>query len=257
MSKYEPNNTPDFFELLEDYLNGKLSKEEKIAFDKKLNADPNLKKELEKHKLLHEAMADFDAIDFRKRIQEVEKDVSFKQNKKRNQGFFRIAASLAILIGLGIIWTTYEPSRDNLFEEYYSAYPMEDIKRGSQEQIPQQVLNDYSSKKYGEVISYFELLVQKYPEDDIIKMYLGTSYLEENRTKEALSVFKTIDDNAYKEHALWYISLCYLNLEDRKNCIKTLDNLIDYMGIYENKALELKKELIKSNSNTTENLNFK
>lgn len=257
MSKYEPINTPDFFELLEDYLNGKLSKEEKKAFEKRLNADPNLKKELEKHKLLHEVIADFDTIDFRKKIQEIEKDVSFKQNKKRNKWLLPIAASLVILIGIGMIWTIYEPSEDNLFDEYYSPYPVEDIRRGSQGQIPHQVLNDYLSKKYDEIISDFELLVRKYPKNDSIKMYLGTSYLEENRTQEALSVFKTIDDNAYKEHALWYISLCYLNLEDRENCIKTLDNLINYMGIYENKALELKKELIKSNSNTTDNLNSK
>ncbi|WP_435624323.1 tetratricopeptide repeat protein [Flagellimonas sp.] len=254
MSKHKPNNTPDFFDLLEDYLNGNLSKDEKLSFEEKLNADPSLKNELEKHKLLHEAMADFDAIDFRKRIQEVERGFSVEQKKKRNKWLLRIAASLIIIAGVGIVWTINESSEDNLFKENYAPYPVEDVQRGSQEKIPPQVLNDYSSGKYGEIVSVLELLVQKYPEDDRIKMYLGTTYLEENRTQEALSVFKTVDDRAYGEHALWYISLCYLNLEDRENCIKTLDSLITYNGIYQNKALRLKKELIKSNSNTTDNL---
>jgi len=64
-------NELDYSFYIERYLDGEMSKEEKLWFTRELKGDPSLKKELELRKKLNDAVRETDVIDFRKQLQGV------------------------------------------------------------------------------------------------------------------------------------------------------------------------------------------
>lgn len=237
--------TPELFEKIEGYLNDTLSEPQKKSFEKEILANSKLKNEVEKHRELHLQLKNFDVLDFRKKLLEIESQTKIKNVvSKGNLRYLKPAvATILLLIGLSLVWLFLNNSQKNLFEKYYQPYPIEDVTRGEQDDLSFEITKKYNESEYQEIVQHLEMLVRDFPKNDLFKLYLGNSYLNLNEEDKAISVFSDISQNIYKEEALWYTTLSYLKTNNIQNVKSEIDKVIQYDGIYKQNALELLDEL--------------
>lgn len=232
------------FEEIENYLANRLSGKDRIAFEERLSEDKWLSEEVNKHRELRDALHNEKLLSFQEKLEIASKQYLKKEVRRTKFMYYKIAAVLVVLMGIGaLLWinsanneiTNYE----ELYAAYYRPYRVEKHLR-SGDSTAQQLKNLYASKEYEAVIHSFEKdNLNAYT--DIQKLYIGNSYLLLNLEQKAVYVFQQIKSSSgLYEDALWYISLSYLKVENIKNTISTLDQIISFNGRYLAKAKELK-----------------
>jgi hypothetical protein len=88
-------------ELIDRYNSGNLTEEELSAFLEMLKNNSRLREEVRLDKELNEILADEDIIELRKKLLAVKKNTG--QRKGADLKFFLLAASILLLIGLGVL----------------------------------------------------------------------------------------------------------------------------------------------------------
>ncbi|EZH71666.1 hypothetical protein ATO12_06815 [Aquimarina atlantica] len=244
--------TPEIFDKIEGYLSHTLPEEEIIAFEKELAANPELHEEVEKHRALHKTLSDQDTLDFKEKLMQISTTIKEEQDTTSTSisaPYWKIAASIAILLGVGmLLWYTYINSFNNtqdLYGAYYEPFPVEDAMRGNtNNEEMQNIVKNYAKGAYDSVA----VMLEKQPNlDNQLRLYLGNSYLNINQEEKAVSSFKDINSNGkYYEVAKWYLSLTYLKLNTPKKSIPLLKEIITYNGAYKDKATKLLKALEKN-----------
>ncbi len=110
---------------------------------------------------------------------------------------------------------------NNLFEQYYEAYPAPTPVRAGGADEERETWNraaeNYGSGDYiGAIEGFKQALANQRPPDADVNFYLGVSHLELTpaRPKEAIEFFNAVIDERkgkYYEAARWYRALSYLN----------------------------------------------
>lgn len=244
--------TQELFEKIEEYLAGTLSKEKVIAFEKEIAADNKLKQEVETQRDLHRVLKDKDTLKFKERLQEISREIKDEEQSVASNGdsfsYWKIAASVVILIGLGtLLWNNYNKADrvTDLYISYYTPYPAEDVTRGDTKSDLDAIMKSYSKGNYKEVISKLEELLTISNKEQL-RLYLGNSYLNTGKEKEAILQFKNVSDTSrYYEDAVWYKALTYLKLGDVKKSIPILEEIVSFNGLYKKNALHLISKLAK------------
>ncbi|WP_299313462.1 hypothetical protein [uncultured Aquimarina sp.] len=239
--------TQELFEKIEGYLAQTLSKEELLAFEKEIAEDSELKHELEKQRELHQVLRDRDTLDFKEKLQKISAEVKEEQSKSNIYfSYWKIAASIVIILGLGtLLWNNLSKtdSFSDLYASYYTLYPAEDSTRGDTANEWGEVVKNYTKGNYDAVISKLEKTTSLITSEQF-RLYLGNSYLNTGKEQEALLQFQMISDTSrYGEAANWYRALTHLKLGDIKKSSEILNKIINYNGIYKEKAMQLKAEL--------------
>jgi len=241
--------TPELFDLIEGYLGNRLNDTVKREFEERFKNEPDLREELEKHRQLHEAMLDQDAMHFRKKLITIENEELETENPNERQFNFnwKIAAAITVILGLSMFFIFQNTSSEKpLFETYFTAYPLEDTVRGNQKEELQLALQAYNQKDYKKAVTFLESLTKSMPEAHQLKMYLGSAYLKLGQPKKALSEFKSLTNNAtYGEQAKWYMAMTYLKMQQNDKVIALLDEIIAFDGIYKGDAMNLYEKLKK------------
>ncbi|WP_394748218.1 hypothetical protein [Spongiimicrobium salis] len=235
----------ELFEKIEAYLEGKLSPKDKRIFEKRIEGDAFLQKEVETHRKMKAALEDTGAIHFRAKIRSIEEKLKEEERPKRiSSSWWRIAASFLLVIGVStILWLQLRPNPD-LFQGYYSPYPVEDTMRGTQTNILKESLQDYSNGNYNQAIPKIKKLLKEYPEKEIYQLYLGNCFLNMGEEMQALSIFGNFPkDSPFHEDAQWYLALTHLKLNNIPKTQAVLENLIEYQGVYEKEARSLLQKI--------------
>ncbi len=243
--------TPEIFEKIEAYLNKRLSQEDLTAFEKEMQANPELQAEVAKHQSLHEVLRDKDTLEFKEKLINIHQEIKNEKNSSTKSGlsnYIKIAATLVVLIGLGtLLWNIIgnNTQMQDLYEAYYEPFPIEDITRGETTNELQDILTLYSKGVYDEVIGKLEKLTITSNQEQL-HLYLGNSYLNMDQVKKAISQFENIPKNSrLYEVSQWYVSLGYVRLDETDKVLSILDSIISYNGIYKDNALKLKEALTK------------
>ncbi|MEX0275120.1 MAG: tetratricopeptide repeat protein [Flavobacteriaceae bacterium] len=240
---------PELFDLIEGYLNDRLNDTAKREFEERLAADVDLREEVEKHRELHQAMLDEDAIRFRKKLIRIENEEPNIQYPKEKRFVFnwRIAAVIAMVLGLGLFFAYLNTtSEKSLFESHFSVYPLEDTVRGNQQEDLQSAFETYGQEDFETAASRLETVVDKMPDAHELRLYLGSAYLKIGQPQKALSEFESLTNStSYAEQAKWYKALTYLKMKQNDKVIALLDDIIAFDGIYKNDAMNLYENLNK------------
>lgn len=233
------NRDQDTFEKIEGYLNQSLSAEQRSDFERQMNTDAELRQEVERHRSLHTDLGDTDALEFRKKLVDIGKGLETKQS--RNKWFsWKVAATLLVLVGMSVYLLLRPKTTQDLFEAYYSPYPVEDLVRGNEEMGYDAILEDYSNGDYVVAMRQLEQLTQNDPDNELLKLYLGNSYLNLGREEEAVRVFKGIAKQSnYHEDAQWYLALTYIKQKEFKNAAERLNWLVNYDGVHKKNASDI------------------
>ncbi|MFD2563215.1 tetratricopeptide repeat protein [Aquimarina rubra] len=237
--------TQELFEKIERYLVKTLSGDELIAFENEMISDPELALEVDKHRKLHQVLNNTDTLHFKEKLQKITEEVKQEESIDQSTSYFsylKVAAFIVILLGVGtLLWNNFSGSTDysDLYSSYYEPYPAEDITRGDHTNELHLIKKNYAEGNYEKVISGLNKTTSSSLPDQL-RLYLGNSYLNLGKEQEALKQFETITDTSnYFEDASWYKALTYLKLGEIKKSWELLKVIIQYDGIYKEKAIQL------------------
>ncbi|KPQ14884.1 MAG: hypothetical protein HLUCCX10_10020 [Algoriphagus marincola HL-49] len=204
--------------LLEDYLDGKLSLDQRLEIEKLLTTDSELEAEVQALMLAREAIemhgwktdiakTQEAYLDTRK-IRSI--DSSPTQNSKPNW-YLRIAASASIIL-VGLATFIFIKTSPESLDQHFLSYQVP-VMRGSAE-IESRIKKAYQSEDYQEVI---EMAALDSELDLDSRFLLGMAYLELGKGKEAvdeLQIIEKINESSsiklYVEETDYYLFRAYL-----------------------------------------------
>ena len=249
------------------YLMGNLSSPELEAFSAQLNADSELKEEVEFRRFVMEGVKSFNNEKLRASIsssmKEVEKptgQISDKTTSTKSSSSGKIisfgrrqmaiAASVLVLLTFGTFWNANQNySNPSLVASYHDLpSPSVGLKGDAENNsdLFKEVAAAYSSKDFAEAIRQLSS-VQPSPSYNKAQFHLGNTYLEVNQPQDAIKVFQAllkIRDVRYQEEVEWLLAVAHLQNDDLSSTNKQLNEILQNKdhSMYE-KALELKKQL--------------
>ena len=251
--------------LIEKYMKGILSEEERLDFDTLLATDEEFKAEVEmkeeiESRDLKRAIEEHHDQTFREMLGEFEEEIMqdaqeteeeenrkvipISGKKKRFDRKWLAAASVIILLGIGIFYNLNRPvTTEELFLSNFEPYPnvVFPIERGSSESDAKTIaFSAYEREDYEAAIAGFDSLYSETGESHYL-FYKANALIALHRSDEAIPLLIQYSESGdqLSEKSGWYLAMAYLDNGDREMAGKVIDSLIAneiYMG---NEATDL------------------
>lgn len=215
------------FEQVEKYLLGQMSKQEMLAFEQEMQQNQALKELTAQTKAAMEAIH---LASLRQKMSEIEEKLE-KRNQANTKSRYLIwtAVAAAVLIGLSIpIVLHYQKSQHPtqlIYAQYFEKDPgMPTLMDQTFEFEFDDAMIDYKLGEYKLAIRKFLVLQRDDPDNDLVKFYLGMSYLNLNKTKQAGDLWKNWAprDPKIDQKRQWYQALIDLKQQNMKSAKNTL-----------------------------------
>jgi len=233
--------TIDLNYFLERYLSEEMDQAEKNWFEKELDGNDELKKELALRRRTESVLREVDILDLRAKLNAVEKERSEESSwtaARRRMLRYAAVAALFILAGTSIWLPNHKMSNDELFRKFYdqSATVVNTATRSSgtsSDLTYQAALKAYREGQFIVAVRYFEEFTTGQQKTDAgtlmgIEMMKGNSLLEINRYSEAGKSYQKVvenNDNLYLEDATWLLGLCYLKTEENEKAVEVMTKI--------------------------------
>lgn len=241
------------FELIEDYLSGKLSAEDKKKFRARLLNDPVFNQEFQELKEIRLHVRQKSRVDIKNLFDEIETNIG-KEETTKDQTVMKkaisIAASIVLIAAISYIGLSdfSQPTNESLFDEHFTTYhSLNGQVRGTMEETL--TLKDKAFRTYdaGDFFSSEEMLSTLVAAEPSAMnyFYLGMSQLEIGKTEEAIKNLNTVINNynSFNDQAKWYLALSLLKAEEEDATLGALANIIVNKSDYKAKAEALLKEM--------------
>jgi tetratricopeptide (TPR) repeat protein len=235
-------NLEEKYTLIEKYLAEEMQGEELKNFEAQLQTDDKLKEELGLHRQVAETLKGEKVHELRNVLNDIDENwnVSTKKDSAKIVKFnFRriltIAAAVALLV-IGYQWLTNSnlPSEE-LYASNFETYPMLLNQRSAEENNASPVtynnaITFYNKKEFTQAEAAFSKLLQDQPDNVSFQFYQANILLASQNAAAAIPIFqKIIDGNnpLFEEQARWYLSLAYLQLDQKGNAKALLEKIQD------------------------------
>lgn len=213
--------------LIEKFRKGNLEGLALQRFEKLLEEDQQLSRELELVQEMSEALDDHSDYNlFYKLVLEAEKKY-FMPKKARFWPPAKVAAAVAFLLvaGAGIWWFSIPSSSpEQLFEKHFQAYPAPSNFRGDQlmklDEDFMMGLVRYEDQEYGQAIVYFEKALERDSANYTARFLSGVSYMAQKNFTRAETIFlDMVEDNShlFQDQCRWYLGLLYVSDDNPDN----------------------------------------
>ena len=249
-------------QLIEKFLEGKMSDDEKKEFENKLKLDQPLSAMITDMNLLVEGIKmsaaesskeeKLDRLKFFNQINEIEKN-AFEISDARIVPMYRrpwilsAAASVILLVTLTFYFMREQtPIGEKLYTAYFEPFdsPGSGLTRGTNEvTLKSRAYEAYDNGNYKVAAQLFEQITRE-KEDAIAQLCLGNSYLAQNDLNKAEKVFTEMltKQSELITQAKWYLALTYLKENKMERAKATLWE-ISKSSTYGEKARKLLKKL--------------
>ncbi len=240
-------------QLLYRYFSNDLAPEQEKKFNELLATDLEFKEQFDFEKDLQKVIRNKNAKVLKSKLVGFERDISqdipVRTLPRRKFQNWAIAASVALLVGLGwfgynnFLVTDYEDLYNDNFQEYPNTVYA--ITRGDTvESLERKAFAAYEFGDFEAALADFN----KIPDADkqpYLNFYKAQSYLQLGKLAEAKALFeKTIsEDTQFAAESHWYLALAYLKEKDKVNAIVHLKQLISEYDYNTEKATALLEEL--------------
>lgn len=238
--------------LIENYLDGELSEQERQQFEQDLKTDKELAKELELHKIIREVVSDKEMADLREKLDIIRKEYHEKEEIKRKRKKIAVYSS-GFLITILLITTLFLCNRsytnDEVFNMYYEHYDAGTVTRGEVKpttEIFTNALRIYDNGQYIQSIEQFNQLTDTSTFYTSKEFFTALSYMELKNYAEAIRHFETAlsdKQNIYHDSATWYCGLCYLKTNKTEKAKQKFQSLNGSCPLYQKKSLEILEKI--------------
>ncbi len=249
--------------LIEDYLRGNLSEDDKRLFEDRLKTDPDFAEEFELTKRLENAIVNDEIDNFREKLKSIHKDLypepenEISDTKKLFNTalkYWKIAAIIFIvLIPLTVImYIMINDSRSNseIFYKNYKRYPAFCKNRSTIEYVNDSIfhecMNFYQGGDFTGAVGCLKDIVENDEKNICASFFLGISYIEITNYNRAINSFEYVvksKDTLYSQQAEWYLALCFIKIGKTNDARSVLQKIINNDGFYLDKAVKLLNEI--------------
>lgn len=239
-----------YTQLIDDYLEGVMTSNEKSAFEKELKNNQELNQEFELHKDLNQVIADEKVLDFRAILIDVQNDHNNEQ-KSKPKVFkifrkYRYAAAsvilLLLIIGSILILNPRNYSNEKLFNMYYKPGDAIGITRSGNIDVVDAVMK-FHNGDYENACSLFNEVLSEDGSNMAIRYYYGIASIEVHNYNLAIEQFQEIikdNNNLYIEYAQWYLGLSYLANNQENEAMEQIGAIAaDHKHFYKDDARKL------------------
>lgn len=245
--------TIDFSYFIERYITGEMNKAEKDWFEKELETNEQLRKEVILRKKTDEVLNNQDILNLRMKLNSIRQknEVSKPAGSVKKRPILKYAAAVSILavIGMLTLFSNRKMSIDEIFDKYHNLYePVTELRSGQSniESDFATALEYYNVHDYRNAAIYFSRVTEKDPGNMRSTLLYGISSFENTNYPEAEKSFvKVIDDadNLYIDHAHWYLALCYLKTSELENAVGELNYIKKSTSTYSKNAAKILRRL--------------
>lgn len=238
---------------IQRYLDGDLEEQERLDFEKQLKANPDLQSQADRYNILsggiryHARMKGWQQIE-KLEAEALSEDKDVKASNRKVWSYWAIAASVALLV-CSIVYLFFNPfSKNHLFAENFSPYPVlaGGPTRGENDlqALHKNAFAAYINGNYEEAILLFEEAGDQ-EEDYLTLFYLGNAYLATGNYPDAILAFeKTLAyPTALAPQARWYLGLSYLADGDEEMARLAFKELAAGTSSYSQKAKKIMDDL--------------
>jgi hypothetical protein len=241
-------------EMIEKYLEGKMSTEEKFSFEAELKSNEQLQKAFFKISSLIKGIEGVGRKEVAKDLERLENSLPGVEAElnKRNTYFnslsYRMAAAItAILVVVGSFYflnPTGNTAPAKLFDSNFAPYMnnVSSMTRSNAGDFGNRELAfaAYDNYNFNEAAAYFDALLEV-EEDASLLLYSGNAELSLGNAEKAISrltkLFNEFD--AFDNQAAWYLSLAHLKNENAEEAAGYLLHLLATENSYTERAANL------------------
>lgn len=241
-----------YYETIHRYLKGELGEQERIAFEKRMDEDEQLRQDVSLERKLLRAVELAGDQNLKRQITAVHEkltDEGFFEQKPQTQPpslsntikpknvipmkrILAIAAAVLLLTATAW-WLWFSPeaiSPDEAYAKYYKperthlkailadleSFGM--VADTTAEDSLREALLLYDNFDYDAAIEALDNYLLNHPDDDTARLYLGLSHLNQSRYTLAAKILSPLsikEDFSLKNEAKWYLGLCYLKFDKK------------------------------------------
>lgn len=242
-------------ELIENYIEGKLSENERQDFETRLILDADFKEEFELYKAIVAGIKEQgeDNLKTKLKLADNELDnepkiIELKKENKKSINYWAVAATIIFILGLGLFWSlankTDLPQLANNFYEKEKGLPNE--MSVTQNQLAD-VMNLYKSGDYVAAKNKLEFLLKENNTNDTLQYFYGIVNYELENYRASRTGFNSIKtESNYYEKAQYRLILIFLKTNNKQSAINKIDEcLLNKQHLYYDNLVKLKSELTK------------
>ena len=235
-------------ELIQKFLDGKLDSEGLREFEKEMEKNPELDKEVKGLQEIELGLRSAGVDKFKTEVKawetEYQDSQSGNETKVRSLSvYFSIAASVAVLLVAGIYFMSSRTvDYQTLYADNFTPYEDMVLVRGEGDEALSSGMTAYNAQQYELAIQKLTSYVDQFPGHYGVALYIGISQMELNNYSDALTNFELAQkDPMFKQQAQWYQALLFIKSEQLDKAKAALQGIIDLEGHYKKEAA---KELL-------------
>ena len=235
----------NYSRLIDDYLMGYLSPEDKKEFEKELTINSSLQEEVRLCRELKETISHDDISSLREVLNRSHKEYCRNRAKKRYRLIpLSAAASILIIIAVRFMFINGMPNYEKLYQKHFQPYQFVGETRDSYETkstfLSAELIRLYYNKDYDAVLPVLESYIARYPDDYQAKLMLVTALLETNNAEEAEKILRQLmeDDKSIlnQEIIQWHLALSLLRQGKIEEVKQALEQIANDGGLYSQNA---------------------
>ncbi len=222
--------------LLNNYFNGLLSETERVEAKQRATQDPefgaefHLRQEMEGFPLKLQQREDlkntFQSIgdQFFSQVEETGTAPAMKARITRSRWLTSLAAALTLAIAA--VWFLNQDNT-SLYQQYSQHAPLSLTLRGNAENRATDAEKSFNTKDYAAALTALQDVLKEHPDSSTALLYKGICLVELLKPKDARDVLipLSLQNNALKSDALWYIALSYVSEKNNKMALSFLEQI--------------------------------
>lgn len=244
-------NNLEWSDKIDMYLTDKMTATEKAQFESDIQQSAELRSQLEEQKLLMEMV---EVGTLKSQLNDIDQkwDRLKKEDKKLDFRNVSIAATLVLMIGIGLTWwiTKPVPANDQVFASMFEADP--GLPSRMDETLDYEfddAMVDYKMGDYSKSTIKFLTLSRDKIKPDSVQFYLAMSYLGDQKYKQAYETLKFYEpeDSRLQQKGEWYLALAALKVDQQAESKALLEKISKQSDhIFRQKAVRALDQLEKN-----------
>lgn len=239
-------------QLIQNYINQKLSEQEVQDFEERLSSDPSFATQVQDYRNVQNAIKENERTNLKAMLQDLEVQEGDRQEEPVSftKKYRHIYAAAAIIIFsiIGFQFLEQGPTNQDLYASFSQPYPntLKPITRGEETTDElSKALQAYEAEDYKSASTRLDRVLQSNPNPDIL-FYKAMSLYNDGKQQEAtaaLNMLKNKNTN-YTPQVYWYSALLALKNDNTQLAREQLDSLSMLNSGYKDAAVKrIKKEL--------------
>lgn len=222
------NISQELLETIERYYNNAMGQQERLAFEKQLSKNAELKAQVDDIKTV---LLGIETQALKEQLDVFHSDLESKETVKpeakvRRLSFQKIAVAAGIIIALGVFWFFTETPNEKLYAEFFVPDPgLPTTMSTTDNYMFFDAMVNYKQGDYKTAIRKWKDLESTSVNNDTLTYFLGVAHLAKGNTEEAISYLeksKSFNESVFKNDAQYYLGLAYLKGDQVGKAISVL-----------------------------------